>query len=290
MNYFVKRFRFLSLLIILITSFAFTACNTNSGSGTGTLTVSLTDAPAAYDEVNIEIRQVLVNQDEDAEEPDENGEDTDDGEEDGDEEDSGWYSILDDSITVNLLDYQNGATLELGEAELEAGQYNQIRLVLGDNNNVVIDGETYAMTTPSAQQSGYKLLVNATVEEGQVYDLVIDFDASQSIVETGSGMYILKPVLRTVDLQEEASISGTVLPIEAEPYVYAIVGEDTVATQPDDEGNFRLIGLDGETYNVSFNPTNEAYADSVVEGIELEEGEQFEFEETIELESSTLLN
>lgn len=281
MNYLFKRLRFLSLLTVLIGVFAFTACNTNSGSGTGTMKISLTDAPAAYDQVNIEIRQVLVNQDEDAEEPDTNGEDNDEG-----EEDNGWYSILDDSMTVNLLDYQHGATLELGETELEAGQYNQVRLILGDNNTVVIDGETYFLNTPSAQQSGYKLLVNANVEEGQVYELVIDFDASQSIVETGNGNYILKPVLRTVDLEEEASISGTVLPVEAEPFVYAIVDQDTVGTQPDDEGNFKLVGLEDATYNVSFNPTNDAYADSLVEGIELEEGEEFEFEETIELESS----
>ncbi|MBO6587183.1 MAG: DUF4382 domain-containing protein [Gracilimonas sp.] len=252
--------------------------------------ISLTDAPAAYDEVNIEIRQVLVNQDEDAEDPDSNGEENDEGEEDGGAEDNGWYSILDDSMTVNLLDYQNGNTLELGETELEAGQYNQIRLILGDNNNVVIDGETYNLSTPSAQQSGFKLLVNATVEEDQVYELVIDFDASQSIVETGNGNYILKPVLRTVDLEEQASISGTVLPVEAEPFVYAIVGQDTVGTQPDEEGNFKLVGLEDATYNVSFNPTNDAYADSLVEGIELEDGEEFEFEETIELESSGVLN
>ncbi|WP_428236193.1 DUF4382 domain-containing protein [Gracilimonas sp.] len=247
--------------------------------------ISLTDAPAAYDEVNIEIRQVLVNQDEDAEEPNDNGEDNDEG-----EEDNGWFSILDDSMTVNLLDYQNGNTLELGETELEAGQYNQLRLILGDDNTVVVDGETYALATPSAQQSGLKLLVNATVEEDQVYELVIDFDASQSIVETGNGNYILKPVLRTVNLEEQASIAGTVLPVEAEPFVYAIVGQDTVGTQPDDEGNFKLVGLEDATYNVSFNPTNDAYADSLVEGIELEDGEEFEFEETIELESSGVLN
>lgn len=281
MQYLLTKFRFLSLLAILITSFTFTACNTNSGPGTGTMKVSLTDAPASYDEVNIEIRQVLVNRDEDAEEPEDDGEEGENG-----EDENGWYSIMDDSITVNLLDYQNGAVLELGETELEAGRYNQIRLMLGDNNTVVIDGETYALTTPSAQQSGYKLNVNAEVQEDQVYELVIDFDASQSIVVTGNGNYILKPVLRTVNLQEEGSISGTVLPLEAEPYVYAIMGEDTVGTNPDDEGNFTIVGLEDGTYNVWFDPTNEAYVDSLIEGITIEDGEKFEFEETITLEES----
>ncbi len=283
MQYLFNKYRFIPVLLVLITTFLFTACNTNSGPGTGTMQVSLTDAPANYEQVNIEIRQVLVNKDEDAEEPE-------DGEEGENEEENGWYSIMDDSITVNLLDYQNGTVLDLGEVELEAGQYNQVRLMLGDNNTVVIDGETYDLTTPSAQQSGYKLLVNATVEEDQVYELVIDFDASQSIVKTGNGNYILKPVLRTVDLQEQGSISGTVLPLEAEPFVYAIIDQDTVGTQPNDEGDFQLVGLRDGTYSVWFNPTNDSYADSLVEGIEIEDGEKFEFEETIELESSGVLN
>lgn len=289
MQYLFNKYRFIPVLLVLITTFLFTACNTNSGPGTGTMQVSLTDAPANYEQVNIEIRQVLVNKDEDAEEP-EDGEEGENEEDNGDDEENGWYSIMDDSITVNLLDYQNGAVLDLGEVELEAGQYNQVRLMLGDNNTVVIDGETYNLTTPSAQQSGYKLLVNATVEEDQVYELVIDFDASQSIVKTGNGNYILKPVLRTVDLQEQGSISGTVLPLEAEPFVYAIIDQDTLGTQPNDDGDFKLVGLRDGTYNVWFNPTNDSYADSLVEGIEIEDGEKFEFEETIELESSGVLN
>ncbi len=264
-----KRSNLLSLLTVL-TVFVFAACSTNEDAGTGTLKVSLTDAPANYEQVNIEVLQVLVNKDGSA----------------NDTTDSGWEAIMEDSMVVNLLDYQNGAVLELGEAELEAGRYNQIRLLLGDNNNVVVDGETVPLQTPSAQQSGYKLNVQADVESGQVYDLVIDFDASQSIVQTGNGGYILKPVLRTVNLQEQGSISGTVLPLEAEPFVYAIMGEDTVGTQTDDEGFFRLVGLNEGTYNVLIEPTSEAYADSLVEGIEFEDGEQYSFEEAIQLEAS----
>lgn len=266
----LNKYSNLFVSIIILSTFLFTACSTESGPGTGTMKVSLTDAPANFDQVNIEIRQVLVNKDENAE----------------DTLDSGWKTVMEDSIVVNLLDYQNGKVLDLGEVELEPGMYNQVRLMLGEGNNVVIDGETHALTTPSAQQSGYKLNVDAEVQEGQVYELVIDFDASQSIVVTGNNQYLLKPVLRTVDLQEEGSISGTVLPLEAEPYVYAIIDQDTVGTQPDTEGNFQLVGLRDGTYNVWFNPTNEAYSDSLVENIIIEDGAKFEFEETITLEES----
>ena len=45
-------------LIALLVGFGLTACS--SGDGSGTMRVSLTDAPADYAEVNIEIHQVLV--------------------------------------------------------------------------------------------------------------------------------------------------------------------------------------------------------------------------------------
>lgn len=38
----------------------------------------------------------------------------------------------------------------LGEAELEEGTCSQIRLVLGDNNELVVNGESYPLQTPSA--------------------------------------------------------------------------------------------------------------------------------------------
>ncbi|SMO46138.1 DUF4382 domain-containing protein [Gracilimonas mengyeensis] len=282
-----KEFNFSTFLLLAAAVLGFSACSTDSDDGNGTLRVMLTDAPAAYNEVNIEVEQVLVHRNEDAV-PEEDG----DGENDDDDADENgeWHVILDESMTINLLDYQNGETLELGETELEAGQYSQIRLMLGDDNTIVVDGETYALTTPSAQQSGYKLNVNADIEEGEVYELIIDFDASQSIVATGAGGFLLKPVLRTVDFEEQGSIAGTVMPIEAEPFVYAIHGQDTVGTQPDDNGNFQLTGLEEGTYDVLFAPTNDSYVDSLVQDIVLEDAEDFEFEATIELEEEGLLN
>lgn len=283
-----NKHKLFSILTLAISTLAFTACNTNSDPGTGTMKVSLTDAPAHYDEVNIEIRQVLVNGNNEASEPVDDGEAAEDS--DDNQDSNGWYAIMEDSMTVNLLDYSNGTLLDLGETELEAGQYNQVRLLLGENNNVVIDGETYPLTTPSSQQSGYKLNVQATVEEGQVYELVIDFDAAQSITETGNNKYILKPVLRTVSLLDQGNISGVVLPTEAEATVYAITGEDTVGTIPNEQGEFSIIGLDDGSYNVWFDAGNDAYADSTVEDITIQDGEDYVFEEAVELESSGLLN
>lgn len=269
-------------LIALLVAFGLTACS--NGDGTGTMRVSLTDAPADYAEVNIEIHQVLVKDNDDDEDDLDETEDMDEEE----LEDAGWKVVFNDTITVNLLDYQNGATLDLGEVELETGRYNQVRLVLGDENNVVLNnGNTFQLDTPSGQTSGYKLLVQADIEEDQVYDLVIDFDASRSIVVTGNGSYKLKPVLKTANLTASGSISGTILPLDANPYVYAIAGTDTSGTQADENGDFRIIGLDDETYKIEIKSTNKAYRDSSITDIEVEDGEDVELDEDITLEANS---
>jgi len=94
---------------------------------------------------------------------------------------------------------------------LEAGHYTQLRLVLvpnGNNanppfnNSVVLSGPPpsaeISLDTPSAVQSGIKLIHQFTVDSGQRVDLLLDFDACKSIVHTGNGKYKLKPVIKVI--------------------------------------------------------------------------------------------
>lgn len=162
-------------------------------------------------------------------------------------------------MRVDLLVLINGTTEILGEEELEPGIYSQMSFILGDENELLIDRESQPLTTPSAQETGLKLDINADIESNSTYILLLDFDASRSIVEAGnSGMYLLKPVIRTVNLAETGAISGDVNPSDAQPWIYAIAEEDTVAgTQASIDGDFFLIGLTSGTYDLSFNPANE---------------------------------
>lgn len=271
----------------LMAIFLFTACDVNDNeAGTGTMRISLTDAPANYAAVTIEIEQVLVKR---ADEEEENGDGETEGKGDEELEENGWEVIFNDSISVNLLDYQNGQLLTLGEIDVEAGLYEEIRFVLGDNNTIELqDGTVAELTTPSAQSSGYKLKISSAVEAGEVTDLVIDFDASRSIVATGSGKFILKPVLRTVEADEKATISGRVTPLEANPWIYTVADGDTVSTRPNSSGNFTLYGLEDGTYDVTIEAQAETYAgaDTTITGIVLEENENFEFENVIILNAT----
>jgi hypothetical protein len=210
----------------------------------------LIDAPANYDEVWIEVLGVEVLM---------KGNNEDNG--------SAWINLPYESQDkkINLLSLTGGASEHLGELEIPAGEISQIRLILGEDNYLMQGGNRLDLKTPSAQQSGLKLKVDKPLNEGISYDLVIDFDASRSIVKAGnSGQYILKPVLRVI-AEESATIEGTVLPLEAGPVaVSALIEEDSVGTFADENGKFVIRGLKAGDYTLIFTP-NEGYQEKTLD-------------------------
>lgn len=157
----------------------------------GTLGVAITDAPACgFDAVNVTVNKVRVHQSATASDTD-----------------AGWADItLSPARKINLLNLTNGALENLGQTPLAPGHYTQLRLVLDANagasmaNSVVPSGSVneVSLDTPSAVQSGIKLVSQFDVAAGQRVDLVLDFDACKSVVRKGNAGYALKPVVKVV--------------------------------------------------------------------------------------------
>jgi hypothetical protein len=182
--------------------------------GTARLQVRMVDAPADYKAVNVDIQQVMVHTSESA-----------------GEQDKGWIELTHINKGVyNLLELTGGVSALLAEGDLPAGKISQIRLVLGENNTIVIEEEELELKTPSSEQSGLKLKVHTVLEEGITYELLLDFDAARSVVETGNNKYNLKPVIRTLAEAQSGAIQGIIDPAAANPVIFAIIGEDTVST------------------------------------------------------------
>lgn len=203
------------------------------------LRVTLTDAPADYDEVWIDLQGMNVRV----------------GDRDIDFSDE---DIFDDGpILVNLLDLTGGNTLPLVDEDLPSGSMSEIRLLLGENNSVVVDGVTYPLKTPSAQQSGLKVKINQDLQPGITYELLLDFDAARSIVQQGSGDYLLKPVIRASFVAVSGAIEGSV---NTSANVYALSGADTLATTTTNSaGAYKLWGIPAGTYTLSFEPSSSSY-------------------------------
>lgn len=234
----------------------------DSGTGTGTMKVKLHDAPVDYEQVNISVARVEVNNT------------------DNDEE--GWITISEPNETYDILELVNGEFAILADAELETGTYKQIRLILNDANTAVINGETYTLTVPSGAQTGLKLNIDAEIIEGITYTLLLDFDANRSVVKLGTADgYNLKPVVRASNEAVTGNIAGTVSPAEARPAVFAISGSDTLSTTYADTttGVFKLYGLEQGSYTVSVEPREIGYDSAHEEEVAVVIGEENEIGE-----------
>ena len=262
--------RFLKTLTLALAALV-AACG-GSGTPTGTLRVSLTDAPACgYEHVWVTISAVRVHRSSTAT--------------DGD---SGWVDLdpIDSSspklpMRIDLLTLTNGVLETLGRATLPVGHYSQLRLVLSPNhpndnpptNSVVLTGSTteIPLDTPSGTQSGLKLNVGFDVAENQTTDVVLDFDASKSVVSRGgTGAFNLKPMIRAVPI-----VSSTGMRVEG--YVPAALGGPSsrvslqangvsiVATPADSLGKFVLYPVPEGTYDlVIASPT---FATATITGV-----------------------
>jgi hypothetical protein len=245
--------------------FLFSCGGGGSGSGdTGTLSLGLTDAATDnFQAIYVTISEIKVHRSEAA----------------GGEE-SGWITVASPGKTFNLMDLMNGVIEPLGAAPLDVGTYSQTRLYLGEThdgednilgvthphaNYVILDDDldtVKELTVSSGYQTGVKLIREFEIVAGLTVDLVVDFDASSSVVVAGnSGKYQLKPTVKITDTVDNALLSGTVTENSSEP-VY--LDRALVSAQYYEEGSTDPImftatqAIDGEylmylppnTYNV----------------------------------------
>lgn len=215
------------------------------GSGLGTLVVRLSDAPGAYEAVNIVVDSIRVH----VESGDTLG---------------GWYTISRSTAQYNLLAYANGRDTVIAEGSIPAAYYSQMRLYIGNGSHVIRDGVRSPLEVPSGSQSGLKLNIQATILAGVKYELMLDFDAGRSIVVTGNGRYLLKPVIKVASAAVSGSLSGVVVPDSTNPIVLAIAGTDTSSTFTDTTGYFRFRYLSPTTYLLRVVPADVTYRDTTL--------------------------
>lgn len=245
-----KKILFIVFAIVSLTGFQ--SCDDNDGNKvdeTSRVQLKLIDAEGDYQEVNIEIIDILYNSSEDEE---------------------GWISFTPESgypINVDLTELIAGNNVLLTDEIIASGMLKQIRLVLSDNNTLLLENETTPihLDTPSAQQSGLKLKLDTELEPGFSYTFILDWDVHKSIVKAGnSGKYILKPVIRVNTEVNSGSISGKVIgedlndnvsgavPLKGILVAVHEVENDTFITETytNENGDFIIQGLDPDYYKI----------------------------------------
>ena len=125
-------------MFLAITAFFFTACSREQKNSTNSnkarLQVALTDDPGDYQAVFIDVRDIKINY--------------------SDDPNNGWESLANVKVgEYDLLRLVNDKDTILADAEVGPGKISQIRLILGTENFVRINGQRIKLETPSAQQS-----------------------------------------------------------------------------------------------------------------------------------------
>jgi hypothetical protein len=200
-------------IILFLFALMMTACGGGGGSSslsgeTGTLYLSLTDATTdEYQAVYVTIHEVWVHV---------GGNEKNDG---------NWDMVASPDETYNLLDLANGVLEQLGIAELPAGHYTQMRLIIGDipDNgfnfmgekhpyaNYIIDrsDKYHELKIPSGLQTGIKIVNGFDINANETTELILDFDAMRSVVKAGaSGQWLLKPTIKV--LKDYSIITGNI--------------------------------------------------------------------------------
>lgn len=241
--------KYLSILFVLC--LLVSGCSNNpAGSGNGFITIESFDAPAPEGVEHLYLHVIEVS---------------------AHHSDNGWIVVSEPDTVVDYMELINGVTVLLADSvSLPIGDYEQMRLLLSDSNEIVIQGNTYDLTTPSAQQTGVKLNLNFSVEENQLIEIYVDFDIARSVV-SASSKYLLHPTFSAFKQVISGTIAGNVVdslsnPLENVTIDAASIGYST-STMTDADGNYLLV-LPADTYDLTAT-IDSLTADTSYTGIEL---------------------
>lgn len=244
----MKKIQFILLIAISYSMLLLNGCQKdNNTEGTGHLIIKVTDAPFPIEYVEEALVRIIK-----VEIREKNSEDG-----------YPFLTLMEDTVTIDLIDLRNGVTAVLLETDVPVGEYDLVRLYVDHAGITIKDWDTYSMKVPSGAQTGIKIFMSPSirVEGGLTSELLLDFDISKSFVLKGN-MYTpagikgfnFKPVIRAVNNttagRVEGVVSDTANVLLEDASVW--IEKDTVisTTYTDSIGQYALIGIPAGSYSV----------------------------------------
>jgi hypothetical protein len=126
-------------------------------------------------------------------------------------------------IEADLVSLGGDLRILVGSKILSYGKYTQIRLILGENNFLIVNGQLQPLKIPSGTQTGIKLVGEFTLRGGRITEVQVSFDPQKSIIHNKGQGYILKPTLKISSVasltQQQESLLVSTLGTELESMI-----------------------------------------------------------------------
>ncbi len=107
-----------------------------------------------------------------------------------------WIDLPTKSGIYDLLKFQNGINALIVNGARLSGVVSQIRLVLGNNNTVMVNNIVYKLSLPKGWQTDM-VIGNYKIDEYTSLGVFLHFDADKSVVQSGANMYDFIPIIKT---------------------------------------------------------------------------------------------
>jgi len=256
-----------AILVIIVVIVSSCSKNSSIESATGEQNVSLylTDAPAIYDKVLIDIKSVKILVDTSK---DTRKKDSCNWERIGDERErrfaSGDSSLVWEDLSIkagvyDVLKLRNGLDTLLASKSVVNGTVRLIKIEFGTNNSVIKDSVSYPLQLPKGAPN--YIIIKLKGHEFDEYlprklRLWLDFDIANSIIQESNNQFYLRPWIKFFTEKTTASLSGRVTPMEAKPIIVVFNNTDTAFALPNNEGYFKIRGLKEGTYTLYVNASN----------------------------------
>jgi hypothetical protein len=267
----------------MVTLFFFGCKKENSQSGASStqqnVSIYLTDDPAIFDKVLVDIRSVQVQVDTCNHQNENDQEDNHDDQDSTDHHDGDHHDEKDDSCVIwktldirpgvyDLLTLRNGMDTLLAGGIVPAGEIKKIKIELGTNNSLVKDSVVYPLNLPPGMQPFITVQM-----KGNDWDefqpgrsrLWLDFDLARSIIQHNN-MFFLNPVIHFFTVKNTGSIKGDVVPHESLAVISVFNSSDTAFAIPQHDGEFKIRGLKEGSYTVFINGSN-GYQDTTINNV-----------------------
>ena len=176
-----------------------------------------------------------------------------------------WVTLATPNRRINLLDFQNGDAELLDSADVAAGQYAAVRVVINTDSSRIVATTGATMHIDWQSSVGHPALYANIERPIGVPDsgaaVMIDIDVGRSFLwQTQLNHFTFSPVLRAVERGATGTVRGTLISSSGAPLphatlgAYASDGSMRATARTENDGTFSIAYLLPGSYTIKFEP------------------------------------